>query len=486
VEYYCTIFTAAESPLEKDLLWTGSDDGLIHVSKDGGKNWENVTPRDVPQWMMWNCVEVDPFKKGAAYFVGTRYKLDDFKSYIYKTEDYGKSWKLIVNGIHPMHFARCLRADRKRPGLLYAGTEYGMYISYDDGASWKPFQLNLPVVPITDLAIKNNDLIVGTQGRSIYILDDLTVVQQKNADVLNKNLYVFDVNPAYRMPGGGRRGGGGRFGGGELRNAGMNPPNGVVFNYYMKEASDSIRLSIDIMDRNKKLIKSFSTVSKDNKVEVAKGMNQFEWDMNYPEAERVEGLILWNGFVGGPKAAPGNYFAKFKSGTDSAEVSFTILPDPNYKTSLAEYEEQMNHLLTIRDKFSEIMKAIRNIRGLRQQMKDFSDRLGKGLPNEVKQQLDTINKQLTAVEDALHQTKAKSGQDVLNYPIKLDDKLASIYNAAAAGTGLSKQTKDAYAELVVLIDEQLNNFKKIVNEDVAKLNQLIHEKTLPVIGVKKE
>jgi len=489
VEYYCTIFYATESWVEKDLLWTGSDDGLINVSKDGGKNWENVTPKNIPQWIMWNCIEVDPFKKGAAYVVGTRYKLDDFKSYIYKTEDYGKTWKQIVNGINPMHFARCLRADHKRAGLLYAGTEYGMYISYDDGTNWKSFQLNLPEVPVTDLAIKNNDLIVGTQGRSIYILDDLTVIQEKNADVLNKTIHVFPVNPAYRMPGGGGRRGGGGAGSGvaALRNAGMNPAAGVVFNYYLKSINDSTKLFVDILDKNKKSIKGFSTTAKENKIEIEKGMNQFEWDMNYPEAEKVDGLILWNGAISGPKAAPGNYFAKFRSGNDSAEVPFTILADPNYKASQAEYEAQFNHLITIRDKSSEIMKAIKNIREVRQQMNDFSARVGKDMPKEVKQQIDTIGKQLTAVEEALHQTKAKSGQDVLNYPIKLDDKLSSIYNTAAAGqSGLSKQSKDAYEELVIQIDEQLNKLKKIMNEDVARLNQLIHEKSLPVIGVKKE
>ena len=488
VEYYCTIFTAAESATEKDLLWTGSDDGLIHVSKDGGKNWENVTPKDCPKAMMWNCIEIDPVKKGAAYIIGTRYKSDDFAPYIYKTEDYGKTWKLIVNGINRMHFTRAIRADRKRTGLLYAGTEYGMYISYNDGASWESFQLNLPVVPITDLAIKNNDLIVGTQGRSIYILDDLTTVQQKSPAVLNKNLHVFDVNPAYRMPGGGRRGGGGGMSGAPIANAGMNPPNGAVFNYYLKNVTDSSKLSIVLIDKNKKIIKTYSTSSKENKVEVVNGMNQFEWDMNYTVAEKVDGLILWNGFVGGPKAAPGNYFAKFKSGADSTEVPFTILADPNYKTLQAEYEEQFNHLITIRDKSSEIMKAIKNIREVRQQMNDFSARVGKNdIPKEIKQQIDTVNKQITVVEEALHQTKAKSGQDVLNFPIKLDDKLSSIYNAASAGqSGLSRQSKEAYAELVVKIDEQLNKLNKIMNEDVARLNQMIHEKLLPVIGLKKE
>ncbi len=487
VEYYCTIFTAAESPYEKDLLWSGSDDGLIHVSKDGGKNWENVTPSNCPPGMMWNCVEADPFKKGAAYFAGTRYKSDDFKPYIFKTEDYGKTWKQITNGIPVLHFTRALRADPKRQGLLYAGTEYGLYISYDDGANWRSFQLNLPVVPITDLAIKNNDLIVGTQGRSLYLLDDLGVVQQRNENIINKNLHVFDVNPAYRMPGGGRRGGGGIAAASGLRNVGMNPPNGVVFNYYLKSVNDSSKLAIEIMDKNKKKIKTFSTFSKEEKININSGMNQFEWDMNYPQAERVEGLILWNGFVGGPKAAPGEYFAKFRSGNDSTELPFTVLADPNYKITQSEYEEQVNFLLTARDKFSEVMKALKNIKEVRQQMTDFSDRNGKDVPKEIKQQIDTINKQMTVVEEALHQTKAKSGQDVLNFPIRLDDKLSSVYGAAAAGNSApSKQAKEAYAELAGQINVQLDKLKKIWSDDLGKLNQLIHEKTLPVIGLKKD
>ena len=298
---------------------------------------------------------------------------------------------------------------------------------------------------------------------------------------------MFDVNPAYRMPGGGRRGGGGGFDAAAFRNAGMNPPNGVVINYFIKTVMDSTKLSIEVLDRNKKSIKIFSTSSKENKINIEKGINQFEWDMNYTPADKVEGLILWNGFVGGPKAAPGNYFAKFKSGNDSTEVPFTIVADPNYKTSQSEYEEQFNHLIAIRDKSSEIMTTIKNIRELRQQINDFSAKQGKDLPKEVKDQIDTVNKQMTAVEEALHQTKAKSGQDVLNYPIKLDDKLSSIYNASAAGqSGLSRQSKEAYAELVVQIDEQLNKLKNIINGDILKLNQLIHEKALPVIGVKKE
>jgi len=493
VEYYCTIFTATESPYEKDLLWTGSDDGLIYMSRDAGKNWENVTPKNcsnclpkTEMGMMWNCVEVDPFKKGAAYFVGTRYKSDDFRPYIYKTEDYGKTWKLIVNGINPMHFTRTLRADLKRQGLLYAGTEYGMYISYDDGKNWQPFQLNLPVVPITDLTIKNNNLIVGTQGRSIYILDDLGIVQQRNEDLLTKNLFVFSVEPAYRMPGGGRRGRMSNSATNKFQTEGINPPNGVVFNYYIKNVNDSTKLSIDILDKDKKKIKNYSTFSKEDKIELVPGMNLFIWDMNHPPAEKEDGLILWNGFVGGPKAAPGNYFARFKSGNDSLEIPFTILADPNYQTTQKEYEEQVSFLLAVRDKFSEVMTALKNIREIRQQMNEFSARNEKEVPKEVKQQIDTINKQMLSVEEALHQTKAKSSQDVLNFPIKLDDKLSSVYGVASAGnTAPSKQSREAYNELAGLIDIQLEKLKKILIEDVGKLNHLIHEKNLPVIGLKK-
>lgn len=502
VEYYCTIFYATESWLEKDLLWTGSDDGVVSVSRDGGKHWENVTPKDAPKWMMWNCIDIDPFNKGGAYIVGTRYKLDDFKSYIYKTEDYGKTWKLIVNGIDPMHFARTVRADRKRPGLLYCGTEYGMYISYNDGTSWKPFQLNMPVVSVVDLAIKNNDLIVGTQGRSLYILDDLTVLQEKKEDILNENLHVFTVNPAYRFGGGGRFGG---FGGGNQKNVGKNPPNGVVFNYFLKNGSDSAKVAVTIMDKDKKVIKTFTSgggrqpaggaqpqfggfpgMSGANaRVSTDKGMNQFVWDMNYPPAERVDGLILWNGFIGSPKAAPGNYYARFKAGSDSVEVPFTILANPNYKTTQAAYDEQFNFQIILRDKSSEVMKAIRDIRELRQQMNDFSARTGKGMPQEIKDQISKINKEITAIEEALHQTKAKSSQDVLNYPIRLDDKLSSIYRVAASGeAGLPKQARDAYNELVPQIDAQLNKLKKVLGDDVKELNQLIHDKSIPVIKLK--
>ena len=482
VEVYCTIFTAGESPLEKDLLWTGSDDGLIHVSKDGGGHWENVTPPDAGKWMMWNCVESDPFKKGAAYFVGTKYKVDDFTPYIFKTEDYGKSWTKITNGIPSMHFARCLRADKKRPGLLYCGTEYGMYISYDYGNSWKPFQLNLPMVPITDLTIKDNDLVIATQGRGFWVLDDLTMIQEKQSGITQNNLKIFPVRDAVRMNGSQNL---------NAKNAGINPPNGVVVNYFLKNFADSALLNIKVLDKNKNVIKTFSTKAPPTgdigKIDANKGMNQFVWDMMYPEAEKVEGMILWNN-IRGLKAAPGTYYVRIiNDKKDSAESEFTIRANPNYKTPQQEYEEQFSFLSTVKDKFNEIQKAIKNIREVRKQISDFMARQGKDTSGEIKTLADSINKRMTRVEEALYQTKAKSEQDVLNYPIRLNDKIAGLYSYAASGNySPTAQVREAYADLSAQADAELNKLKIIFSVDVPRLNQLIREKQLPVIGVKKE
>jgi photosystem II stability/assembly factor-like uncharacterized protein len=483
VEYYCTIFAAAESVLEKDLLWTGSDDGLIHVSKDGGKNWENVTPLEAGKQMMWNCIETDPFKKGTAYFVGTKYKMDDYAPYIFKTEDYGKTWKKITAGIDPMHFTRALRADPKRAGLLYAGTEFGMYISFDDGANWKKFQLNLPETPITDLTIKENDLIVATQGRAFWIIDDLGMIQQHQAANYAKNIHVFDANPVVRSEGGGRRRGG--FGGGMAANIGANPSLGSVINYYLKGVTDSSKLSITVLDKKNKVIKTFSKNTKEpqDKIEFTEGINQFEWDMNYPAAERLDGLILWNGGVGTVKAAPGKYTARFVFQKDTVLVPFVIKPNPNYAATEADYDAQVAFLLSVRDKFSEIQKAIKDIRAVRSQVNEFTAKLDG--QKELKTFADSVVKKMTGIEEVLYQTKAKSGQDVLNYPIRLNDKIAGLFNVVASGqTAPSKQAVEAFADLKGQADIALTSLKGMMDKDLKALNQMIHEKMVPVIGIK--
>ncbi len=481
VEVYCTIFTGMESPLEKDLLWTGSDDGLINVSKDAGAHWENVTPPAAGKWMMWNCVEADPFKKGTAYFVGAKYKLDDYAPYIFVTNDYGKTWKKIISGIATTHFTRCLRADKKVPGLLYCGTEYGMYISYDYGENWKPFQLNLPVVPITDLATKNNDLIVATQGRAFWILDDLSVVQNMGKSITQKDISIFPVEDAWRVGGSQNL---------NVKNAGINPPNGLVVNYFLKDFMDSSLLKIFVLDKNKKIVSTFSTKPSGDtaKTEAANGMNQFVWNLNYAPSEKIDGMILWNGNVPGPKAIPGKYFIRIiKDNTDSVEAEASIKSNPNFKETQQEYEEQFSFLLSVRDKFSEIQKGIKNIREIRKQINDFMSRQGSDTAGAIKMMADSINKRMTTIEEALYQTKAKSQQDVLNYPIRLNDQVSGLYDYASSGNyPPTQQVKDAYTFLTEKADVELKKLKMILEVDVLKFNNLIREKQLPVIGVKKE
>lgn len=484
VEYYSTIFAATESALEKDVLWTGSDDGLIHVSQDGGKNWSNVTPPEVGKWMMWNCIETDPFRKGTAFFAGTKYKSDDYTPYLFKTTDYGKTWTKITTGINNMHFTRAIRADRKVQGLLYAGTEFGMYISYNDGASWKSFQLNLPIVPITDIALKDNDLIVATQGRSFWVIDDLTIVQQKSAAILEKSLHVFPVNDSYRTEGGGRR----RRGAVATEpNAGANPPQGTVINYHLKGVTDSAKLSITVMDKKGKPIKTFSSFTKvaEDQIEITEGVNQFVWDQNYPPAERADGMILWTGGIGAAKAAPGKYTAKIKYGNDSTEIAFVIKPNPVYQATEADYDAQVSFLLSVRDKFNEVQKAIKNIRTIRTQITDLNSRVDAKSNKDLKQFADSVSKQLTAIEEALYQTKAKSGQDVLNFPIRLNDKISGLYGVAASGQNApSKQVREAFADLSGQANAQLVKLQKIIDTDLKQLNKMINDKQVPVIGIK--
>jgi ElaB/YqjD/DUF883 family membrane-anchored ribosome-binding protein len=354
-----------------------------------------------------------------------------------------------------------------------------MYISFDDGANWKPFQLNMPVVPITDMTIKENDLIVATQGRGFYVLDDLTVLQQVKADVANKNLHVFDVNPGWRMP---MSRFSRRFG--TAQNIGENPAGPLVITFFAKDVTDSTKASITIMDKNKKTIKTFSTDGKD-KLDIKKGLNKFAWDLQYPPAEPSEGMILWNGAPGTITAAPGTYFAKVKVGSDSSEVPFTIKADPNYRMTQEAYEEQFNFLLSVQQKFNDVQKGIKDIRALRTQINDFIGRQGKDCPKEIKDMATAITKELTSIEETLYQTKSKSGQDPLNYPIRINDKLSGVFDVANSGVNApSKQSKEVFAELSKQADEQLNKLKKIVSEDVPKFNQLIREKSLPVIGIK--
>ena len=481
VEYYCTIFAACESPYEQDLLWTGSDDGLIHISRDGGQNWNNVTPPDMPTWAMINSIDPHPFIKGGAYVAATLYKTGDFAPYLYKTEDYGATWTKIVNGIDPQHFTRVVRADPKRQGLLYAGTETGMYISFDDGASWKPFQLNLPIVPITDLALKNDNLIAATQGRSFWLIDDLTPLHQLNGQIASSDMHLYQPMPSYRM--------GNPSFWGAPRNSGKNHPGGVMIHYYLQQELDSgAVLSLDIMDQTGELIKSFSNQLKPEKKEPElqpkKGMNRFVWDMRYPEAEKFEGLIMWGAGTQGPRAVPGKYQAKLSMGDDSQQVEFEILADPRAGATSADLQAQFDFLMEVRNKLSETHLAIKSMREVTSQIKTVQEKI-KDLEEmeEINTLADTIKSHIKQVEESLYQTKNRSRQDPLNFPIRLNNKLAAL---SQAGIGNSPPTDQAIAfkkEVISEIDQSLEQWQKIVSEEVPQFNELVKQKGVDAVSL---
>ena len=296
---------------------------------------------------MYNSVDPDPFTKGGMYLAGTLYKAGDFQPYLYKTKDYGKTWTKIVNGIPNDHFTRVLRADPKRQGLLYAGTEAGMYISFDDGASWSSMQLNLPQVPITDATIKNDNLVVATQGRSVWLIDDLTPLHQLGDEIASADMHLFKPIDSYRMSGG--------SGFGSIpANCGESHHNGVMFYFHLKnEPGEEDEVVIEIMENDGDVIKRFSNKAEDKKekLEVKQGSNKFLWNMRYPDAEGFKNLIMWAANLTGPKAVPGTYKAKLSLNGQSVETDFTILKDPRVASSQADLQAQFDYLMEIREDF---------------------------------------------------------------------------------------------------------------------------------------
>ena len=488
VEYYCTIFAALESPHEAGVLWTGSDDGLIQLSKNSGKTWSDVTPPELPEWSQINSIEAHPTEAGGLYVAATRYKSDDFKPYLFKTLDYGKTWTKITSGIDPKHFTRVIRADAGREGLLYAGTESGMYVSFNDGESWQSFQLNLPVVPITDLAIKDDDLIVATQGRSFWILDDLTLLHQMNEGLLERSVHLFEASPTIRVRG--------RFGRGGSNPSGQGIRPGANFFLMVNEVpKKDVLTTLDFLDADGELVRRYSSKpekeSDERPLKLKEGLNSFNWDTRYPDAKSFPGLVMWSGSTRGPRAAPGKYQARLTVGESSQTVDFEIQPDPRTTATQEDFDLQFEFLMDVRDKLSETHEAITQIRDLRTQIETYTKRLkkgsekskGKGFP-KLLEQANSIVKQMTEIEQVLYQTKNRSGQDPLNFPIRLNDKLSGV--ASVASTGDFRPTAQAIAvrnELVRQIDEQLKKLNTIVNQDVRALNEAILKSQVPAIFV---
>lgn len=481
VEYYCTIFAAVESPHEEGTIWTGSDDGLIHITRNGGKDWSNVTPPNLPTWAMINTIEADPFEKGGAYVAATLYKSGDYRPYLYKTKNYGQTWTKITNGIDNQYFTRVIRADPERQGLLYAGTESGMYVSFNDGANWQPLQLNLPIVPITDLAVKDNNLIAATQGRSLWIIDDLTVLHQQKKEITRSDFHLYQPMNTYKMGG---------WSSGPSKTAGTNHKGGVMVHFYVKETTDSTKASLEFLEADGDLIRKFSTDAKDkaDKLSIEDSTNLFVWNMRYPAAEKFEGMVMWWASLNGPRAVPGKYKVRLTVDEVSQEQEFEILKDPRAESSQEDLQAQFDFLMDIRDKISETHTGIKNIRDVRKQLSAFKKKIeGQEDWEDLGKMAGRIDSSMTVIEKTLYQTQNQSRQDPLNFPIRLNNKLGHLTSIAQIGD--FRPTQQAIAvkdEMAAAIDEQLAKLKLIFEKEVADFNAAVKAKAVDTIIIKEE
>jgi len=481
VEYYATIFAAAESPLKEGELWVGSDDGLVHLTKDGGATWNNITPKQMPTWAMVNSVEPSAFDPAVCYIAATSYKSGDFTPYLYKTEDYGKTWTTITNGIAKEHFTRVLREDPAVKGLLYAGTENGMYVSYNDGASWEAFQNNLPIVPITDLAVKDHSLIVATQGRSLWMIDDLTVLHQLLAGEKSntKTARLFDPKDAYRTKGRGGR---------SSLTAGTNLPNGVITHFYLPEGMEQDSVVLNYHNAAGDLLASYSNKAKERskKLTLDKGANTFVWDTRGTGSELLPGMILWWANLDGPKAVPGAYKVSMSVGDQTiATHDFSILPDPRAEASVADMQAQYDFITKVNTTINDAHNAIKNIRDVNGKLTAFMKKYkGDTAVSDLYTMAKDMKESLETVEKALYQTQNRSGQDPLNFPIRLTNKLGHLNSLVGLDDfPPTEQDEAVRQELTAAIEVQLAAFNQTISDQLEAFNAAFTAKGLPFLSV---
>jgi len=488
-EYYATIFAFAESPLDAAVLWAGSDDGLIHVSRDGGQTWHDVTPLSLPEHALISTIQPSPHAVGTAYMAATCYRSDDFAPYLYRTADFGATWATIVDGIADGDFTRVIREDPARPGLLYAGTETGIYVSLDAGAAWQWFQGNLPIVPIHDLAVKNGDLIAATHGRSFWIRDDVTPLHEWSAELSGRPAHLFQPRTAVRfrsiqgfsLPHAAGRNS--RLIGPLhityrsqddreiLLDAGTNPPDGVLVTYWLgQDAPESVALVFT--DAAARTIAELTDLPRDA------GLHRVVWDARYPEATAVEGATFWEGGTDGPLAPPGTYAVRMTVGESTLERSFEIVADPRVAASTEKLREQFDLLLRIRDKLSETHAAVNQIADLRSQLDAWRTRVA-AHPDLV-QEVAALVERLTGIEEQLIQ---RAPGLTYNNPIRLNAKLAALSAmVGAADARPTSQTHEVFAELSRQVDEQLARLAAVIASDVTALNQRLSERGLGAIA----
>ena len=476
VETYAVVFALAPSPVDGRVIWAGSDDGYVHVTRDDGKNWERVTPPDLPDFTRISLIEPSPHDAGTVYLAGNRYQRADRAPYVYRTSDYGKTWTRIVNGLPRDDYARAIREDKKRKGLLFLGTESGIYVSFDDGANWQSLRLELPVTPVHGIEVRGDDLVIATHGRSFYIMDNISVLRQLTRDMTDEPVVLFRPADATRSI-----------------------TRGVAIDYYLKAPADKI--TIEMLDAQGRSIRTFTgtpEAAKDPaqperpageegddgfrppapRVDVKAGMNRFTWDMRYAGARDFPGLIMWAGSTRGPAAPPGRYTVKLTAPDGITKTQeFVIRRDEAVATvSDADLQAQFALARQVNDRVSAANDAVVRIRAVKDQI---AARLAKTSDARIKASGEQLTSKLTGIEGEIYQYRNRSSQDPLNFPIRLNNKLAALQGLVELGD--NRPTDQAYAvfkDLSERLDKQLGALDAVINTDLPPFNKLLAGKKL--------
>ncbi len=490
VEYYDTIFTMAESPVKKDMIWAGTDDGVVQLTTDGGQHWSNVTPKDLPEWSMVSLVEASHYDADTAFLAVDRHKLDDFRPYVFRTRDAGKTWILAANGIPDGSYVRSVREDTKRKGMIYAGTETGVYFSIDDGGHWQPLKLNLPTVPIHDLAIHGDDLIVATHGRAFWVLDDISPLREIDANSANSEVLLYKPTAATRLhlPDQVERRG----------PVGDNPPPGAIINYYFKSApKDEVKL--DILDAGGKIVRSLSSKEKkefeqppewpDQVKEVTTipanaGMNRYAWNLRWEPPTKIPGAFYSGQGPQGPIAVPGKYTVKLTVGGQSYTQPLELINDPRVKGVKPEdLQKQFDLAMQVRNANQDLHHAVNQVRTMRAELKAMHTRFDDDQRMKPLLELaDGLDKKMAPVEETLIQVNMKGSEANLAFPNMLNEQLDSLSSAIQAGDSApTRQQYEVYKLLRGQLDQQLTAWKQLVSTDIPAFNQAVRGANIPAL-----
>jgi photosystem II stability/assembly factor-like uncharacterized protein len=492
VEYYDTVFTIAESPVQKDLIWAGSDDGLVHITRDGGKSWSNVTPKGMPEWSLVSMIEASPHDAGTAYIALDCHKLDDIKPYIYKTTDFGKSWTKLINGIPDGAYLHAVREDPVQKELLYAGTETGIYVSFDSGADWQPLQLNLPQSPIHDLVIKNDDLVVATHGRAFWILDDITPLRQLSDQVVKADIHLYKPPVMYRT----------WFAEFYDRHqpVGENPQHGAVISYYFKTAPKG-EVKLEILDSQGTVVRELSSVEKkesetppewpelvppEEKIPAEAGLNRFGWDLRYEGAHKLPGEVMAEFRSRGPVAPPGSYQVRLTAEGKSFTVPLELKMDPRVNVSVADIQKEFDLELKIRATLSDLHDTVREIREARMQIKSLQTRLQDARYKSINDNATALEKKMTPIEEQLLQVNVKSSEANLNFPVLIDEQLHYVAASVEYDGAPTKQQYDAYESLSQQTTPLVAQWKSMRSTDLVALNDMMKTQNVPAIYLASE